>query len=54
MCDIWKTTEDEQLSVEQLESHLSDIEHLRVKWVVFSGGEPLMHTDLFRLSAMLR
>jgi Fe-coproporphyrin III synthase len=54
MCDIWKNTEDEQLSVEQLESHLSDIQRLQVKWVVFSGGEPLMHTDLFRLSAMLR
>ena len=27
---------------------------LGVEWVVFTGGEPLMHSDLFRLSAMLR
>jgi MoaA/NifB/PqqE/SkfB family radical SAM enzyme len=27
---------------------------LRVQWVVFSGGEPLMHSDLWSLCAMLR
>ena len=27
---------------------------LGVRWVVFSGGEPLMHSDLFRLSDRLR
>ena len=25
-----------------------------MEWVVFTGGEPLMHSDLFRLAAMLR
>ena len=54
MCDIWKVTAAEEISVGELERHLDDIETLRVEWVVFSGGEPLMHTDLFRLSQLLR
>lgn len=54
MCDIWKGTEATEITAEQLESHLEDIEKLRVRWVVFSGGEPLMHSDLFRLAGMLR
>lgn len=54
MCDIWKDTKAAQITAEQLESHLESIEKLRVQWVVFSGGEPLMHSDLFRLAGMLR
>lgn len=54
MCDIWKGVEQSELTPAELERHLGDIETLSVKWVVFSGGEPLMHSDLFRLSAMLR
>jgi MoaA/NifB/PqqE/SkfB family radical SAM enzyme len=54
MCDIWKNTSAAEITVEELSNHLADIEALRVKWVVFSGGEPLMHTDLFRLADILR
>jgi MoaA/NifB/PqqE/SkfB family radical SAM enzyme len=54
MCDIWKDPTESELSVQDLERRLTDIETLDVKWVVFSGGEPLMHPDLFRLSDMLR
>jgi MoaA/NifB/PqqE/SkfB family radical SAM enzyme len=54
MCDIWKNTDTREISAEELARHLADIERLRVEWVVFSGGEPLMHSDLFRLAAMLR
>jgi Fe-coproporphyrin III synthase len=54
MCDIWRDPDNLELSAEYLEQHLTDIEKLAVRWVVFSGGEPLMHSDLFRLSAMLR
>ena len=42
------------MAAQDLAHHLADIEKLAVKWVVFSGGEPLMHRDLFRLAAMLR
>ena len=38
----------------ELERHMADIERLGVEWVVFTGGEPLMHSDLFRLSVVLR
>ena len=54
MCDIWKRTEAQEISAAELERYLEDIEHLGVEWVVFTGGEPLMHSDLFRLSTMLR
>ncbi|MEO8372076.1 MAG: radical SAM protein, partial [Candidatus Solibacter sp.] len=54
MCDIWKLTDAQEITAGELQRHLADIEGLGVEWVVFTGGEPLMHSDLFRLSAMLR
>ena len=42
------------MTSDELGRHLADIDSLSVEWVVFSGGEPLMHSDLFRLSDMLR
>ncbi len=54
MCDIWKVAAATELSLSDLERHSRDIESLGVRWVVFSGGEPLMHSDLFRLSDSLR
>jgi Fe-coproporphyrin III synthase len=54
MCDIWKTDTAQEISVEDLERHAADMERLRVEWVVFTGGEPLMHSDFFRLCRLLR
>jgi len=54
MCDIWKTDTIQEISAEELERHVADIERLHVQWVVFTGGEPLMHSDLFRLCQILR
>jgi MoaA/NifB/PqqE/SkfB family radical SAM enzyme len=54
MCDIWKVTTAQEISAATLEAHLEDLRSLRVEWVVFSGGEPLMHSDLFRLAALLK
>jgi MoaA/NifB/PqqE/SkfB family radical SAM enzyme len=54
MCDIWKTDSTQEISAAELERHSDDIARLRVEWVVFSGGEPLMHSDLFRLCRFLR
>ena len=54
MCDIWKSTDAREMSAADLERHLADIDRLSVKWVVLSGGEPLMHSDLFRLCEPLR
>jgi MoaA/NifB/PqqE/SkfB family radical SAM enzyme len=54
MCDIWKVTSADELSAADLQRHLADIQSLGVQWAVFTGGEPLMHGDLFRLCRMLR
>ena len=54
MCDIWKIDTAVEISAFELERHLGDIARLRVEWMVFSGGEPLMHSDLFRLSDLVR
>jgi Fe-coproporphyrin III synthase len=54
MCDIWKITEAREMSAEELRRHVTSIDQLGVEWVVFTGGEPLMHSDLFRLCGILR
>ena len=54
MCDIWKTDESVEITSDDLNRHAADIVSLGVRWVIFSGGEPLMHSDLFRLCATLR
>ncbi len=54
MCDIWKESTRAEISTRELERHLEDLEKLSVQWVVLSGGEPLMHSDLFRFCALLR
>jgi MoaA/NifB/PqqE/SkfB family radical SAM enzyme len=54
MCDIWKKTDGEEIAPEELERHLADIERLSVRWIVFSGGEPLMHSAFFRLCELLK
>ena len=53
MCDIWKRDSAEEISAEQLEAQMESIERLGVEWVVLTGGEPLMHSHLFRLCQTL-
>jgi MoaA/NifB/PqqE/SkfB family radical SAM enzyme len=55
MCDIWKANHHRQeLSRDDLAPHLTALRHLNVRWVVLSGGEALMHTNLWTLCALLR
>lgn len=54
MCDIWKSTEARSLQPSDLEPHVASIRRLGVRWVVFTGGEPLMNRALDQLSEMLR
>jgi Fe-coproporphyrin III synthase len=54
MCDIWKTTDAREISATDLERHAASLDGMGVEWAVFSGGEPLMHSDLFRLCNILR
>ena len=55
MCDIWKANGDRrQLSREDLAVHLETFRSFRVKRVVLSGGEALMHPNLWTLCELLR
>jgi MoaA/NifB/PqqE/SkfB family radical SAM enzyme len=54
MCDIWKVTDAREIGAIDLERHAASLDGMGVEWAVFSGGEPLMHSDLFRLCAILR
>lgn len=54
MCDIWKIRQVREIRSEDLEPHLTSLRALRVNWIVFSGGEPLMHSDLSSLCLLLR
>jgi MoaA/NifB/PqqE/SkfB family radical SAM enzyme len=54
MCDIWKRTDNDKLTLADLEECLDEVQNLGLTWVVFSGGEPLMHPHLFEMCQMLR
>jgi MoaA/NifB/PqqE/SkfB family radical SAM enzyme len=54
MCDIWKTRDQNKIGVREIEPQLESIRRLGVRWIVFSGGEPLMNSELPELSALLR
>lgn len=54
MCDIWKERSSTSLSVADVEALLPDLARLGTERVVLSGGEPLMHPDLFALVRPLR
>lgn len=54
MCDIWRIREVREIRVEDLRPHVESLRRLQVRWVVFSGGEPQMHTDLAALGRLIR
>ncbi len=54
MCDIWKTRSGTAFRAHDLRAHLDSIRRLGVRWLVFSGGEPLLNPELPVLCAMLR
>ena len=54
MCDIWKVRHAKTFTAVDLERQLPSIRRLGVRWVVFSGGEPLMNPELPQLCALLR
>jgi Fe-coproporphyrin III synthase len=54
MCDIWKANQNKsEISVEELEKHLETFKKLRVQQVALSGGEALMHSNLWRFCDLL-
>ena len=55
MCDIWRANHDRrQLSPDDVARHLDSLRKLGVRRVVLSGGEALMHQDLWSLCAVLK
>ena len=55
MCDIWKANHlRQEISLNELEKHVSTFRKLNVREVVFSGGEALMHSNLWNLCALLK
>lgn len=55
MCDIWKANhEKKEIAAEELKKHVKHFKRLNVREVVFSGGEALMHSNLWTLCAILR
>ncbi len=54
MCDIWKANQSKnEISVEELERHLSVFKKLGVQRVALSGGEALMHSNLWKFCDLL-
>src|SRR5882762_10137890 len=50
MCDIWKANhEKKEISAEVLQQHILHFKKLGVKRVALSGGEALMHSNLWKL-----
>ena len=55
MCDIWKANADKrEISVEDLERHVEAIRALHVQRVMLTGGEPLLHRNLWALCRRLK
>ena len=55
MCDIWKANRaGQELSRHDLAPHLAAFRQLHVGWVVLSGGEALMHSNLWAVCELLK
>jgi MoaA/NifB/PqqE/SkfB family radical SAM enzyme len=55
MCDIWKANKNgQEITRDDLASHLTTFRRWNVGWFVLSGGEPLMHANLWRLCELLK
>src|SRR5260221_1197487 len=54
MCDIWKAnSEKKEISSEELSKHIAAFKKLGVKHVALSGGEALMHSNLWKVCEQL-
>ncbi|MDZ7343293.1 MAG: radical SAM protein [candidate division KSB1 bacterium] len=55
MCDIWKANASRQeLTRDDLLPHIASFRKFEVKAVILSGGEALMHSNLWRLCELLK
>ena len=55
MCDIWRANANRrEMSVQELAGHRDALRRLRVRRVMLTGGEPLLHRNLWALCDLLR
>jgi MoaA/NifB/PqqE/SkfB family radical SAM enzyme len=55
MCDIWKANQNKkEISSEELAKHIDSFKKLGVKHVALSGGEALMHSNLWQFCSQLK
>lgn len=55
MCDIWRANADRrEIAPADLDRHLDAIRRLRVRRVMLTGGEPLLHSNLWALCERLK
>jgi MoaA/NifB/PqqE/SkfB family radical SAM enzyme len=55
MCDIWKANGDKrEISADDLSRHVDAIRRLHVQRVMLTGGEPLLHRNLWALCTRLQ
>lgn len=54
MCDIWRIRQVREITPADLERQLQSLRDLQVRWVVLSGGEPQLHSDLATLCRLLQ
>jgi MoaA/NifB/PqqE/SkfB family radical SAM enzyme len=54
MCDIWQVTRRDEITPEDVASWVPELRSLRVRRVVLSGGEALLHSRLWELCGLLR
>jgi MoaA/NifB/PqqE/SkfB family radical SAM enzyme len=54
MCDIWRANKNmQELAPDLIDRHVQEMQNLKVRWVVLSGGEALMHSNLWNLCKSL-
>ncbi|HUE87362.1 MAG TPA: radical SAM protein [Vicinamibacterales bacterium] len=55
MCDIWMANaRNREIGLDELSRHVDAIRRLRVRRVMLTGGEPLLHRNLWALCGLLR
>ncbi|HYI77185.1 MAG TPA: radical SAM protein [Chryseolinea sp.] len=55
MCDIWKANSDKkEITTEELARHINSFKSLGVRHIAFSGGEALMHSNLWKFCELLK
>jgi MoaA/NifB/PqqE/SkfB family radical SAM enzyme len=53
MCDYWGDPDNrKEITAADMANHMEDLKRLGTTWVLLSGGEALMHSDLWSLCAL--